>query len=128
VPAKSRIRELGCAARLEAVGTQIVEIRRSVRRRLGTLVRSLQREEEMRRIRISVGLALILGGIALGLYVGIYYASLGIQGMSDGHLAQGILLTVLWSEMLGIATASALILPGILVLRGLGEKNHYPVR
>jgi hypothetical protein len=64
--------------------------------------------------------------MALGLYVGIYYASAGIQGMKDGHLAQGILLTVLWSEVLGIATASALILPGILLLRGLGEKTRGP--
>jgi len=76
----------------------------------------------MRRLRLGAGLVLILGGIGLGLYVGIYYATLGIQGIGAGHWAQGILLTVLWSEVLGIGTASALILPGILVLRGIGEK------
>lgn len=93
----------------------------------GPVLRGLG-QKKMRRLRLGTGLVLILGGIALGLYVGIYYASLGIQGISEGHVAQGILLTVLWSEVLGIGTACALILPGILVLRGLGEKSRNPAR
>jgi hypothetical protein len=80
-------------------------------------------------MRLGIGLGLILGGMALGLYVGIYYASVGIQGMREGHLAQGILLTILWSEVLGITTASTLIVPGIMVLKRLdGKKKEMPVR
>jgi len=82
----------------------------------------------MRQIRLALGLALILGGLALGLYVGIYYASVGLQGINEGHPARAILLTVLWSEVLAIVVATALILPGILVLKGLGDKQRRPVR
>jgi hypothetical protein len=80
-----------------------------------------------RGIRIALGLVLILGGLALGLWVGIYSASVSIQGMQREHLAQGILRTILWPELLAMGTASALVLPGMLVLRGLADKRG-PVR
>jgi uncharacterized membrane protein len=82
----------------------------------------------MRRIRLGIGLSLILGGLALGLYVAVYYASSGAADIRTGHVAQGVLQALVWSELLGIVASAALIIPGLWLLRRLDEKKKDPGR
>lgn len=71
----------------------------------------------MRRIRMAIGVTLILGGMALGLYVGFHFVAAGMTAMSNGSVALGLLQSVFWSELFGIAASLALIIPGVWVLQ-----------
>lgn len=81
----------------------------------------------MRSIRIAIGIALILSGLILGAYVTLHYFSLGIGAIRDGNLAQGLILIVVWSELLGIASMLSLVIPGSMVLRNL-DRRPIPAR
>lgn len=73
----------------------------------------------MRTIRIVFGVAFILSGLLLGAYITLHYFSEGIGAIRSGQLAHGLVLLLIWSEALGIASMLALVVPGVLVLRNL---------
>jgi hypothetical protein len=58
--------------------------------------------------------------MVLGLGVTLYYFSEGILYIKAGHLREGIVLLLLWSEVLGIVATLALVIPGVWMLRNLG--------
>jgi hypothetical protein len=68
-----------------------------------------------------IGSALVLGGVAAGLGITLYYFAEGILYIRAGHLREGLVLLLLWSEILGIVSTLALVIPGVFVLRNLGE-------
>jgi hypothetical protein len=76
----------------------------------------------MRSIRIAIGVAFILCGLALGAYITLHYFAEGIGAIRSGQLAHGIVLLLVWSEILGIAAMLALVFPGVLVLRNLDQR------
>jgi hypothetical protein len=80
----------------------------------------------MRAVRVAVGMALILGGMATGLYVTLHYFAEGIQFIKAGQLRQGLILLLVWSELLGIVATLVLVVPGVLLLRNLyrGESGR----
>jgi hypothetical protein len=77
----------------------------------------------MRAIRVAIGVALVLCGMAAGLGVTLYYFSEGILYIKAGHLREGLILLLLWSEVLGIVSTLALVIPGVLMLRNLGSSG-----
>ena len=72
-------------------------------------------------IRVAIGVALVLCGMGVGLGVTLYYFSEGILYIKAGHLREGLILLLLWSEVLGIVSTLALVIPGVLMLRNLGS-------
>lgn len=74
----------------------------------------------IRLIRVAIGVALVLCGMGVGLGVTLYYFSEGILYIKAGHLREGLILLLLWSEVFGIVSTLALVIPGILMLRNLG--------
>jgi hypothetical protein len=76
----------------------------------------------MRSIRIVIGVAFILSGLVLGAYITLHYFAEGIGAIRGGQLAQGLVLLLVWSEILGIASMLALVFPGVLVLRNLDRR------
>jgi hypothetical protein len=75
----------------------------------------------IRLIRVAIGVALVLCGMGVGLGVTLYYFSEGILYIKAGHLREGLILLLLWSEVFGIVSTLALVIPGILMLRNLGS-------
>ena len=75
----------------------------------------------IRLMRVVIGLALVLCGMGVGLGITLYYFSEGILYIKAGHLREGLILLLLWSEVLGIVSTLALVIPGILMLRNLGS-------
>lgn len=73
----------------------------------------------MRSVRIVTGVALILGGLLLGAFITLHYFSEGIGAIRSGQLTHGLVLLLVWSEVLGIASMLALVFPGVIVLRNL---------
>jgi hypothetical protein len=69
-------------------------------------------------------MALILGGMVFGLAVTLYYFSEGILFIRSGNLREGLILLLLWSEVLGIAATLSLVVPGVLMLRNLGSVHY----
>jgi hypothetical protein len=78
----------------------------------------------MRPIRIAIGVAFILSGLLLGAYITLHYFAAGIGAIRSGQLAHGVVLLLVWSEILGIASMLALVFPGVLVLRNLDRRPH----
>jgi hypothetical protein len=76
----------------------------------------------MRSIRIAIGVMFILCGLVLGAYITLHYFSEGIGAIRSGQLAHGLVLLLVWSEILGIASMLALVFPGVLVLRNLDRR------
>lgn len=76
----------------------------------------------MRSIRIVIGVMFILSGLLLGAYITLHYFSEGIGAIRSGQLAHGLVLLLVWSEILGIASMLALVFPGVLVLRNLDRR------
>lgn len=73
----------------------------------------------LRSVRIVTGVALILGGLLLGAFITLHYFSEGIGAIRSGQLTHGLVLLLVWSEVLGIASMLALVFPGVIVLRNL---------
>jgi hypothetical protein len=84
-------------------------------------VNSLQKGFIMRSLRITVGALFILAGLIVGGYITLHYFAEGIGAIRSGQLAQGIVLLLVWSEVLGIASMLALVFPGVLVLRNINR-------
>jgi hypothetical protein len=78
-------------------------------------------QASMKFIRVTIGMALILCGMGLGIAVTLYYFAEGILYIKAGHLREGLILLLLWSEVLGIVSTLALVIPGVLLLRNLGS-------
>jgi hypothetical protein len=78
----------------------------------------------MKRIRIAIGVALIMGGLILGAWITLHYFSEGIGAIRSGQFARGIILLVVWSELLGIASMLALVFPGVFVLKNAGDTRQ----
>jgi hypothetical protein len=77
----------------------------------------------MRSIRVAIGMGLILCGMGLGIGVTLYYFSEGILYIKAGHLREGLILLLLWSEVLGISATLSLVIPGVLILRKVGSSE-----
>jgi hypothetical protein len=75
----------------------------------------------MRLIRVVIGVTLVLCGMVLGIGVTLYYFSEGILYIKAGHLREGLILLLLWSEVLGIVATLALVIPGVLMLRSISS-------
>jgi hypothetical protein len=78
----------------------------------------------MRSVRIVIGIVFILSGLLVGAYITLHYFSEGIGAIRSGQLAHGLVLLVVWSEILGIASMLALVFPGVLVLRNLDRRSN----
>jgi hypothetical protein len=76
----------------------------------------------MRNLRIAIGVMFILSGLFVGVYITLRYFSEGIGAIRSGELAHGIVLILVWSEMLGIASTLALIFPGVIVLKNVDRR------
>jgi hypothetical protein len=74
----------------------------------------------MKSIQIAIGVAMIVGGLVLGAWITLHYFSEGIGAIRSGQFARGIILLVVWSELLGIASMLALVFPGVFVLKHAG--------
>jgi hypothetical protein len=75
----------------------------------------------MKSIRIAIGVSFIVSGILLGAWITLHYFSLGISAIRDGEIARGIVLLLVWSDILGIAAMVSLVFPGVMVLRNWGR-------
>lgn len=73
----------------------------------------------MKTLRVVLGIALVLAGLVAGIGVTLHYFGEGILYIRAGHLREGLVLMLLWSEILGIVTTLIFVVPGILVMRNL---------
>lgn len=73
----------------------------------------------MKTLRVALGIALVLAGLVTGIGVTLHYFGEGILYIRAGHLREGLILMLLWSEILGIVTTLFFVVPGILVMRNL---------
>lgn len=81
----------------------------------------------MKTLRVMLGITLVLAGLIAGLGVTLHFFGEGVLYIRAGHLREGLILMLLWSEILGIVTTLAFVVPGILVMRNLGdEPNSVP--
>jgi hypothetical protein len=65
-----------------------------------------------------------MGGLILGAWITLHYFSEGIGAIRSGQFARGIMLLVVWSELLGIASMLALVFPGVFVLKNTGATRQ----
>ena len=90
---------------------------------LGSVISDLLvRGIAMRSIRLALGMAFIFAGMALGIYVTLHYFGAGILYIKGGYVRDGLILLLVWSELLGIVSTLALVIPGVLILRSLDRR------
>jgi len=65
--------------------------------------------------------------MALGLYVTIHYFGEGLLYIKAGYTRDGLILLLLWSELLGILSTLALVIPGVLLLRSIDRRQPLAV-
>jgi hypothetical protein len=77
----------------------------------------------MKTLRLAIGVALVVGGMVAGIGVTLHYFAEGILSIRTGHLREGLILLLLWSEVLGIVTTLSLVVPGIWLLCNIASRE-----